>query len=210
MASIIECLTVASLAGIGLKIIVSEERVRAFRASLFRGSGVALAGNCSRWEDSLEMIRDADFIERFGDIFADGFAERWPLIHQGFTERVTIPFEVPVGWVTALPREHINGAQLAPRWVTDRLKGMVVDPRDEAHPAPLTNLLTVDYTAKTDFKDRERIAIRFNDLKIGEDLSELEGDFTNPFQLPGELSPRKLVFFLPQHAGGSEFIPLEP
>lgn len=210
MASIIECLTVTALAGIGLKIIVSEERVRMLRSALFRGSEVAYAGNCSRWSDPLDMVRDADFGERFGDIFADAFSERWPLIHQGFTERVTIPFDAPVGWVTSLPREHVNGARLAPRWVNDRFKAMVVDPGDAEHPAPLTNLLTVDYTAKTDFKERGKIAIRINDLAIGEDLSDLEGDLTQQIQRAGELSPRKFVFFLPQHAGGSEFIPLDP
>lgn len=212
MPSIIECITIVGLAGlgIGLKIIIGEEKVRGLRDTTFRGAQCALAGNNSRWNEPLEMVRDPDFIERFGNIVVASLAENRLLIDEGFVERVTIPFEGPVGWVTSLPREKINGARIAPRRISDRLRGMVVDPGDVEHPAPLTNLLTVEFTARRDFKDPGRIAIRITEVTIGEDFGDITGDLTSQFRRAGELTERKVVFFLPHHAGGSEYVPLDP
>ncbi len=213
MASIIiEGLTIASLAGIGIKLIFPEETVKLLRRTVFRGKEFARAGNSSRWGSPEEMAADPLFLERFLDIVSASIAENRSLLHVGYHESVDIPFDhdTPVGWVNALPRELVNGAKVHIAKLSQTASAMVVALGDLAHPAPLTNLLHMQLGYKLDFKCQSEIAIRVLDMGIGPDLGPLEGDLKGPILVSGELTPRKMIFFLPEHAGGTDIIPLEP
>lgn len=210
MSSIIECLPDAVVPGLSLKIIIPAEFVKALRETRFRGKEVARAGNSSRWNSLEEMVKDPLFRERFTEVIADSVRDNWPALLENFEETVTLPFDVPVGWVTMLPREKINGARIAPSRITPTLRGMLVALDDTEHRAPLGNLLTMKLSMRVDFKDRSSIAVRVLDVHMGEDLGRLEGDLTGAFRLRGELRPRKVVFFHPDHPGGAEFLELDP
>jgi hypothetical protein len=210
MSSIIERLPDAVVPGLSLKIIIPAEFVKVLRETRFRGKEVARAGNSYRWNSPEEMVKDPLFRERFAEVIADSVRDNWPALLENFEETVTLPFGVPVGWVTVLPREKINGARIAPGRITPTLRGMLVALDDAEHPAPLGNLLTMKLSMRVDFKDRSSVAVRVLDMHMGEDLGRVEGDLTGPFRLRGELKPRKFVFFHPDHPGGDEYVALEP
>jgi hypothetical protein len=210
MSSIIECLSDAVSPGVGLKVIIPAEVAKVLRETRFRGKGFARAGNSSRWSSIEEMLKDPLFRERFAEVIADSVRDNWPVLLENFEETVTLPFGVPVGWVTVLPREKINGARIAPSRITPTLRGMLVAIDDAEHRAPLSNLLTMKLSMRVDFKDRSSIAVRVVDVHMGEDLGRLEGDLTGAFRFRGELEPRKVVFFHNDHPGGDEFVALDP
>ncbi len=207
MSSIIETLPDAVIPGVGLKIILVREQVPAM---MFRGKGIARAGNSSRWNSPEEMVKDPVFRERFGEVIGEAVREHWPRLLEYVTETVTLPFDVPVGWVTMLPREKLNGARMAPGRITPTLRGMLVASDDADHPAPRANLLTMTVSLRVDFKDRSNVAVRVHTMHIGEYLNVAEGDLTGAVRLPGEYAPRKIAFFHPDHPGGDEFIELDP
>lgn len=212
MASIIECLPDAIAPGVGLKVIIPDEVAKTLRKTCFRGKGVTRAGNSSRWDGPEEMLRDTLFLERFREVVVQAIHENGPGVPQGFREIVSIQFDpdVAVGWLPAAPRDAINGASLHPAKIGDRAYGMMVSIKDAKHPAPLTNLFHLDLAYSVDFKRPGEIVIRILGMGIGQDLGSLEGDLIHPFHANGEIEPRRVVFFHPNHVGGDTILPLEP
>ncbi len=216
MKSILDRLTVASKKGTRITFIVPSVKVHLLNTNCFLGTDRALSGNSCRWKNLSEMIRDPILRSPFGDILLDivEYCERdergRELLSKGFTERITIPFEVPVGWTTSVSREHINGARLAPRAISNEAWGMVVLPEDVTHPAPLTNLVSMTLAVKEDFKVASEVAIRLLDMHFGKDLGPLVGDFTGEVRVPGDPEPCKYAFFTPLHPGSDELILLDP
>lgn len=212
MSSIIESFAVASLVGVGVKLIIPGEVVKTLRATCFRGKGLARAGNSCRWDSPSEMIGDMLFREPFLDIVAESIRENASSLEEGYLDSVAVTFapEVPVGWVTALPREQVNGAKLHLAKIGERARGMVVAVDDREHPAPLTNLIHLKVGFRSDFKSRSEVAVRILGMGIGPDLGTLEDDVAGPFRIDNEIEPRKVVFFQPHHAGGSTIVLLEP
>lgn len=210
MNSIIESFAIAGLVGVGIKLIIPREVVRQLTATCFRGKSLARAGNSCRWDSPMEMIQDALFQERFLDIVAESIRENETRLTEGYVESVDVTFDedVPVGWVTALPRERINGAQLHLAKIGERARGLVVSVNDREHPAPLTNTIHFKIAFAYNFKSRDEVAVRILGMGIGPDLGDLAGDLAGPIRVANEREARRMIFFLPEHAGGADIVPL--
>ncbi|MCK9360898.1 hypothetical protein M0Q28_01580 [Patescibacteria group bacterium] len=214
MPSIIKSLTIAALASLGIstKLIIPSEVVKALRTTCFRGKELARAGNSCRYNTPEEMVEDPLFLEPFCENALEAIREYWPLMLAGFREVVPFQFapDTAIGWLPAVEREKVNGAKLHLAKIGEKAQGMMVAVSDVAHPAPRTNLFHLDLAYKVDFNNRSEIAIRILGMGIGQDLGLLEGDVIRPFHVNGEIEPRQLVFFRPDHVGGDTILPLDP
>ena len=208
---IIESFAIPTL-GIAVKLIVSSQVMKKLCARNFRGKAVARSGNSSRWDTPREMIEDPLFTELFESVIAAGIEENRSQLELGVQETIPLQFppDVHVGWVQVLDRSRINGAKLHIAKIGQG-HGIMVAPSDIDHPAPRTNLMHLEVSYKVDFKNKSDIAIRILDLTFGEIVDEVVGDLTRPIQRDGLLSkPRQIVFFSPEHPGGTETILIDP
>lgn len=155
--------------GIVFNLVCRTETLDRLLGTCFRGKGVRLAGNFSRWNDVKELFEDDVIGRAISEEFYEVATEGVP-----GTNSLEIDYEAPVGWSSTDDVKKYDSTLLEHFQPNRKASALRVKTSAQGVRAPVTNLVTLVYEYKLEKGKHHTFVV--HSIYPGSDVGPLSGD----------------------------------